>query len=60
MKKITVSSSKQNSIPKTFQPEWIANKLLLGCNFQDGKEAHVKYANGKLTIIVGKKPKNLE
>lgn len=60
MKKLTVSSQKQNQIPKEFQPEWFANKMLLAAEFKDGKEAYVKYSRGKLTIIVGKKPKNLE
>jgi hypothetical protein len=57
MKKITVSSSKKKTVPKKFQPEWLANKLLLESEFKDGKQAYVKYANGKLTIIVGRKPK---
>lgn len=58
MKKFTVASSK--SIPKRFQPDWFANKLLLASGFSDGQEAHIRYAHGKLTIIVGKKPKALE
>lgn len=60
MKKVTVSSAKRNSVSKEFQPEWFANKLLLVSGFNEGKEAHVKYAHGKLTIIVGKKLKALE
>ena len=59
MKKIIVSSEKKRNIPKQFQPEWLANKLLLESEFQDGKEAYVKYAHGKLIIIVGKMPKNI-
>ena len=60
MKKFTVSSAKQNSVPTEFQPEWFANRLMLESEFKDGKEAYVRYAHGKLTIIVGRKPKNLE
>lgn len=57
MKKIIVSSQKRKEVPKEFQPEWLANKLLLESEFQDGKEAWVKYSHGQLTIIVGKPPK---
>ena len=57
MKKIIVSSEKKRNVPKNFQPEWLANKLLLESEFQDGKEAYIKYSRGKLTIIVGKHPK---
>ena len=57
MRKIIVSSEKNKNIPKRFQPEWLANKLLRESEFQDGKEAYVKYSRGKLTIIVGKHPK---
>jgi len=58
MKKFTVSSAKK--VPKKFQPVWLANKLLLESGFSHGQEAHIRYARGKLTIIVGKKPKTLE
>ena len=60
MTRIIVSSTKKNRIPKKFQPEWLANKLMLESGFSDGKEAHVTYASGKLTIIVGKKLQTLE
>lgn len=60
MKKITVSSQKMRTVPKHFQPEWFANRLLLESEFKDGKEAYVKYSRGKLTIIVGKLPKPRE
>jgi len=60
MKKLTVSSKKLNQVPKEFQPEWFANRMLLAAEFEDGKEAFVKYSRGKLTIIVGKKPKRLD
>lgn len=59
MKRFTVSS-KKSTTPKKFQPERLANRLLLDSGFDDGKEAQVKYSNGTLTVIVGKKPKNLE
>ena len=60
MKKLTVSRVKGRDVPKVFQPEWFANKLLLATEFNEGKEAYIKYAHGKLTIVVGKKPKPLE
>ncbi len=60
MKKITISSTKKKDTSNKFQPELLANQLLLGSEFSEGTEAHMKYAHGKLTIIVGKKPKNWE
>lgn len=59
MKKIIVSSQKKREVPKAFEPEWLANKLLLESEFKDGKVAYVKYSKGKLTIVVGKKLKKL-
>jgi hypothetical protein len=53
MKKVIVSSTKRRDVPKEFQPEWLANKLLLESEFKDGKVAYVKYTNGKLIIRVG-------
>ena len=58
MKKIIVSSAQKNTVPEKFQPEWFANKLLLESEFRDGKEAYIKFSRGKLTILVGKKPKH--
>jgi hypothetical protein len=60
MKKIIVSSTKRRDIPKAFEPEWLANKILLESEFKDGKIAYVRYAGGKLTIIVGKNVRRLE
>lgn len=60
MKKITISRLQKKSALKKFQPELFASQLLLGSGFEEGKEAHIKYAHGKLTIIMGKKPKFLE
>ena len=60
MKKIIVSSAKRKNVPKVFQPEWLANRLMVESEFKDGKLAYVKYANGKLTIHVGKKLREVE
>lgn len=60
MKKIIVSSAKRKNVPKVFQPDWLANKLLVASEFKDGKVAYVKYAHGKLIITVGKPPPPLD
>jgi hypothetical protein len=59
MKKITVSNIKQKSTHR-FQPELLANQLLSASGFKHGTGAYIKYAHGKLTIVVGKIPKVLE
>lgn len=60
MKKIIISNTKKRCVQNKFQPELLVNQLLLGCEFGEGTEAHMKYAHGKLTVIVGKVPKVLE
>jgi hypothetical protein len=55
MKRLVVSSKSRRDVPSRFQPEWLANKVLLASEFSDGKIAYVKYTHGKLIIQVGKK-----
>lgn len=58
-RKLVVSSEKLTDIPAKFEPLWYANQLMLKSEFKDGKIAYVKYSKGKLTITVGKLPKNI-
>jgi hypothetical protein len=59
MRKIIVSSKKKINVPKKFHPEHLTNNLLIDSGFKKGIIGYMKYANGKLTIILSKKiPQN--
>ena len=56
MKRLKVSRTKnfKNVVDEQFSAKGIANRLLLDSGFEEGQIAQMKYANGHLTIVVGK------
>jgi len=50
MKKIKVSRINNFKQSNKFNPARITNLLLLQSGFMEGKQAHINYKNGQLTI----------
>ncbi|GEM_PF-3134096 len=57
MKKIVVASMKKDQVPEALQPEWLADMKSLEAEFKKGREAFVRYTNGRLIITVRDKQK---